>query len=270
MLYLINYNPNPAQYTILNTANGETRVLDEETIKPFLSPRSKIENLKLEKGQVKGTRGDLKRYMGGAPVILHKLEDSLGNVRGFEIVGRDGNITSISIEEAISMDIQAEQMFLPKFANAKVPTNKQNNSYVVCLGGSFPVKIVRSQRHELERLVVEIYRKGSSSYALITLTDTKGLYNRQKIVVDGPCQGQPDGELLGKVFNQFLKYRLYDIIDGQRMPGSEKPMGVVISKTAYYMDNLAPAEYLKVAEYLGILLEKVVDKQSTCVYQIKL
>lgn len=267
MLYMVAYSMNPNTYTILNTLNLEVRTLGESDIMQYLTPKSKIENLKVEKGKVKGVRGDLKRYMsmgiGYVPVILFKLEDDVQNLMGYRIYDMNGEVRDLSVDETINIALQSG------FSNAKVVTNI-NKSYISGLGGSFPSKIVRNQRLELEKIVVEITRKNNNSFAVVTLTDTQGRLSRQKITLDNQFIGYPDGPILGKVFNKYLKYRLYDIIDGRRQPTTDRPAGVVISKSAYFKDDLSAAEYNKVADYLGILLEKVMDKQNSCVYQIKL
>lgn len=267
MLYMVSYSMNPNTYTILNTANSEVRALTDNEISGFLSPRSKIENLKYENGKVKGVRGDLRRYIpmgiGFVPAILYRLEDDNQNLRGYRVFDRNGEIKDLAVDETLNMALQVG------FSNAKVVTNA-NKSYISCIGGSFPVVVVRNERLELDKLVIEITRKNEKSYGIVTITDTKGHLSRQKITLDASVLGYPDGPILGKVFNKYLKYRLYDIIDGRRQPECDRPVGVVISKRAYYKDDLNPAEYHKVAEYLGILLEKVMEKQNSCVYQIKL
>lgn len=267
MLYMVAYSMNPNTYTILNTLNLEVRTLGESDIMQYLTPKSKIENLKVEKNKVKGVRGELKRYcpmgIGYVPVILYKLEDDIQTLMGYRIYDMNGEVRDLSVDDTINIALQYG------FSNAKVVTNK-NKSYISSIGGSFPVKVVRNQVVELERIVVEITRRSNNSFAVITLTDIQGRLSRQKITLENQFIGYPDGPILGKVFNKFLKYRLYDIIDGRRQPVTDRPAGVVISKSAYYKDDLSAAEYQKVADYLGIQLEKVMDKQSSCVYQIKL
>lgn len=267
MLYMVSYSMNPNTYTILNTVNSEVRTLSDSEVAGFLAPRSKIENLKLEHGKVKGVRGDLKRYMpmgiGFVPAILFRLEDDNQNLRGYRVFDMQGEIRDLSVDETLNMALQVG------FSNAKVVTNA-NKSYISCIGGSFPQVVVRNERLELDRLVIEITRKNEKSFGIVTITDAKGQLSRQKVTLDAPVLGYPDGAILGKVFNRYLKYRLYDIIDGRKQPECDRPVGVVISKRAYFKDDLSPSEYHKVAEYLGILLEKVMEKQNSCVYQIKL
>lgn len=95
--------------------------------------------------------------------------------------------------------------------------------------------------------------------------------SRKKITVTESEPGTyQDGVVLGKVLNNFLKYKLYDIIEGRYNPKCKKPIGVVIKKTAYFKEGLPHSEYHEIADYLGITLEKLLERQNSCVYQIKI
>lgn len=260
MLYVVGvYNQG---FLLLNTVNMETKVISEKDIYALLNKGTSIENIKITNNTIKGTRGDLKRYVG-IPVVLYKLEDDLKNSRGYRLFV-EGKVKDLSVQETIDLGLQCG------LANAKVVTNT-NKSYISSIGGSFPIKTIRNERIEYSRIVIELLRSNAKTEGLITLTDTEGKMSRKKIITKDTTPGiYLDGVILGKVFNNFLKYKLYDIIEGRYNPKCKKPDGVVIKKTAYFKEGLSHSEYHEIADYLGITLEKLLEKQNSCVYQIKI
>lgn len=163
MLYIVNTNTHC--FLLLNTTNMETKGISEKDLIDLLNRGTNIENVKIVNGNLKGTRGDLKRYVG-IPVILYKLEDDLKNNRGYRLYV-DGKVKDLSVSETIDFGLQYG------LANAKVVTNT-NKSYISSIGGSFPTKIVRNERIEYSRIIIELIRKSSKTEGLITLTDTEG------------------------------------------------------------------------------------------------
>ena len=103
MLYMVSYSMNPNTYTILNTLNSEVRTLGESDILPYLTPKSKIDNLKVVNGKVKGVCGDLKRYcpmgIGYVPTILFRLEDDCQNLMGYRVFDSNGDIKPYKFDE---------------------------------------------------------------------------------------------------------------------------------------------------------------------------
>lgn len=252
-------------FLLLDTVNMETKTFTEKGVFDLLNKGTNIENVKIANNTIKGNRGDLKRYIG-IPVVLYKLEDDLKNSRGYKVF-IEGKVKDLSVQEVINIGLQYG------LANAKVVTNT-NKSYISCIGGSFPVKTVRNERVEYSRIIVKLIRKSAKTEGLITLTDIEGKMSRKKFTVKDATPF--DGVILGKVFNNFLKYKLYDIIEGRYNPNGKysqkdkKPKGVVIAKTAYFKEGLPHSEYHEIANYLGITLEKVLEEQNSCVYQIKI
>ncbi|WP_324823571.1 hypothetical protein [Sinanaerobacter sp. ZZT-01] len=266
MLYVVDIENR--MYLLLNTVNMETKMVSEKSLFDLLNKGTNIENVKIANNTIKGTRGDLKRY-NGIPVVLYKLEDDLKNSRGYKVF-IEGKVKDLSVQETINLGLQCG------LANAKVVTNT-SKSYISCIGGSFPIKTVRNERVEYSRIIVELIRKPSKTEGLITLTDIEGKMSRKKFTVKDATPGTYfDGVILGKVFNNFLKYKLYDIIEGRYNPKGKysqkgkKPAGVVIAKTAYFKEGLSHSEYHEIADYLGITLEKLLERQNSCVYQIKI
>lgn len=260
MLYVVSVNNR--MYLLLNTVNMKTEVISENNLFDLLNKGTNIENVKIANNTIKGTRGDLKRYVG-IPVVLYKLEDDLRNSRGYKVF-IEGKVKDLSVQETIDLGLQCG------LANAKVVTNT-NKSYISSIGGSFPIKTVRNERIEYSRIVIELLRSNTKTEGLITLTDTEGKMSRKKIITKDTTPGiYLDGVILGKVFNNFLKYKLYDIIEGRYNPKCKKPDGVVIKKTAYFKEGLPHSEYHEIADYLGITLEKLLERQNSCVYQIKI
>lgn len=264
MLSLIGADLLQDMYFVINSTTTEVKTFTKSSAIELMRKRVKIENLTIEKGNLKGSRGDLKRYPVDCqvPVILFRLEDDTGNLRGYRIFDVSRTIRDFSLEDAVNIGLSYG------FANAKVVT-KKNGSFVVSLGESFPTQVVRAERYDLNRVIIEITKKGSKVSGMVTLEDRAGKLSRQKVILS-PSESTV-GYILGRVFNKYLRGCLYELIDGKRQPAfKERPDGVFIGKTANYREGLSVSEYIKVCNYLGMTFERVVEKTNFSVYQIRI
>lgn len=264
MLYMINAyydTDNVLNYNIINSGTKEIIRFTDPEMQQFLR-RASVENLALSGGHIKSTRGDLRRYMRipASAVVLARLEDDQGNPMGFRVVDIDGYVKDLSTQEALNRG------FSCGYANAKIVTNKKG-SFISCIGGSFPAEVVRTEQYEgLKRLVIEIMRK-KQTYGVVTIELEDGTFNREKIVL--PIEQSTEGYIMGRIFNRFLRGFLYESIDGRRPTRGKQPKGIYIEKTAGYNEGLPILEYQKACEFLGIHFEKIVEKPSSTIYQIR-
>lgn len=108
-----------------------------------LAAQNAIENMEVENGELKSTNGALKRYtcidsttqrfIGNCrAVILSRIEDGDGNLKGYQIFGANNVVQKIDISKAVQM---AQNDMI---VNGKL-RNTSRGLIVASIGGEYPV-----------------------------------------------------------------------------------------------------------------------------------